>query len=263
MNQRLTRKEIKRDELANVVGRGVEYAEDHVRTILYAVGGALLLLALGVGLYFYLGSRARTANEALSYAVKVFQAPIEATGAKPDDKTAPSFATEAARQARAKELFTEVHNGMGGAEAAEVAGLYLARIAADEGQLDRARELWAEFVDGNGDHVLAGEARLNLFALDRKQGKGEELATRLRGLLEESEPPLPKDVLLHELATTQEQLGRPEEAAKSYQQIVDDYPQSPYQQDAQQKLTALDPTRSPSGIGMQGMPGMAGAFPPG
>jgi tetratricopeptide (TPR) repeat protein len=262
MNQRLTRKEIKRDEFANVVGRGVEYAEDHVRPILYAVGGALLLLALGTGLYFYLGSRAQKANEALSYAIKVAQAPIQAAGAKPDDKTAPSFATEAARQARAKELFTKIHDGFGGAEAGDVAGLYLARIAAQEGQLDRARELWDDFVDGNGDHVLAGEARLNLFALDRKQGKGEELATRLRGMLEETEPPLPKDVLLNELAATQELLGRPQEAVETYQQIVDDYPQSPYRQDAQQKLTALDPTRSPGGgIGMPA--GMAGAFPPG
>lgn len=257
MNQRLTRKEIKRDEFATAVGRGVEYAEDHVRTILYAVGGVLLLLALGTGLYFYLGSQARKAGEALSYAIKVAQAPIQATGAKPDDRTTPSFATAEARRARAKELFTQIHGRFGGGEAADVAGLYLAQIAADEGQLDRARELWNDFVDGNGDHVLAGEARLNLFALDRRQNKGEELATRLRGMLEETEPPLPKDVLLNELAVTLEQLGRPQEAVDAYQQIVDDYPQSPYLQDAQQKLSALDPTRAPAG-GM-GMPlGMGG-----
>ena len=257
MNQRLTRKEIKRDEFANVVGRSVEYAESHVRTILYAVGGVLLLLALGTGLYFFLGSRARKANEALSYALQVDQAPIQATGAKPDDKTAPSFATEAARDAKAKALFTALHDDFGGTEAGDVAALYLAQSAAEEGQLARARELWDDFVDDHGDHVLSGEARLNLFALDRKEGKGEELVTRLRGLLEESEPPLPKDVLLHEMAITQEQLGRPQEAVEAYQQIVDDYPQSPYLQDAQQKLSALDPSRPPGGgIGLpQGMPG--------
>jgi tetratricopeptide (TPR) repeat protein len=260
MNQRLTRKEIKRDELANVMGRGVEYAESHVRPILYAVGGVLLLLALGVGLYFFLGSRARKANEALSYALKVDQAPIQATGAKPDDKIAPSFATEAARDAKAKELFSALHDDFGGTEAGDVAALYLAQSAAEEGQLDKARELWEDFVDDHGDHVLSGEARLNLFALDRKEGKGEELVTRLRGLLEESEPPLPKDVLLHEMAITQEQLGRPQEAVQAYQQIVDDYPQSPYLQDAQQKLSALDPSRPPGGgIGLP--PGMPGGFP--
>lgn len=259
MNQRLTRKEIKRDELATALGRGVDYAESHVRTILYAVGGVLALLAIGVGIYFFLGSRARKANEALSYALKVDQAPIQATGAKPDDKVEPSFATEAARDAKSKELFTALHDDFGGTEAGDVAALYLAQIAADEGQLDRARELWNDFVDGHGDHALAGEARLNLFALDRKQGKGEELVTRLRGMLEESEPPLPKDVLLHEMAVTQEQLGRPQEAVQAYQQIVDDYPQSPYRQDAQQKLSALDPSRPPGGgIGIPGLGGFPG-----
>jgi tetratricopeptide (TPR) repeat protein len=243
MNQRLTRKEIKRDEFASAVGRSVEYAESHARTILYALGGALALLVIGLGLYFWLGSRSERANEALAYAIRVQQAPIEAAAPRPQDRLAPSFATEAARQARAKELFQEVHEEFGGTDAGDVAGLYLAQIAAQEGQPDRARELWTDFVEEHGDHALAGEARLNLFALDRQQGKGEELVTRLRGMLEESEPPLPKDAVLYELGMTLEQLNRPQEAIQAYQQILDDYPQSAYRQDAQQKVSALDPTR--------------------
>lgn len=262
MNQRLTRKEIKRDEFASAVGRSVEYAESHARTILYALGGALALLVIGLGVYFWLGSRSENANEALAYAIRVQQAPIEAAAPKPADRLAPSFATEAARKARAKELFQEVHDDFGGTNAGDVAGLYLAQIAAEEGQLDRARELWTAFVDGHGDHALAGEARLNLIGLDRQQGKGEDLATRLRGLLEESEPPLPKDVLLHELGVTLEQLNRPQEAIQSYQQILDDYPQSPYRQEAQQRMSALDPTRGgPGGLqggSLGGLPGFPG-----
>jgi tetratricopeptide (TPR) repeat protein len=261
MNQRLTRKEIKRDEFASAVGRSVEYAESHARTILYALGGALALLVIGLAVYFWLGSRSENANEALAYAIRVQQAPIEAAAPKPQDRLAPSFATEAARQAKAKELFQEVHDDFGGTAAGDVAGLYLAQIAAQEGQLDRARELWTDFVEAHGDHALAGEARLNLIGLDRQQGKGEELATRLRGLLEESEPPLPKDVLLHELGLTLEQLNRPQEAIQSYQQILDDYPQSPYRQDAQQRLSALDPTRSGGPGGPGGLPGGLPGFP--
>lgn len=261
MNQRLTRKEIKRDELASAVGRSVEYAESHARTILYALGGALALLALGLIVYFWLGSRSEKANEALAYAIRVQQAPIDAAAPKPQDRLAPSFATEAARRAKAKELFQEVHDGYGATDAGDVAGLYLAQIAAEEGQLDRARELWTEFVEEHGDHALAGEARLNLIGLDRQQGKGEELATRLRGLLEEAEPPLPKDVLLHELGLTLEQLERPQEAVQVYQQILDDYPQSPYRQEAQQRVSALDPTRSGGPGALGGLPGGLPGFP--
>jgi len=250
MSQRLTRKEIKHDDFADAMGRGVEYAESHVKTILYAVGGVLLLLALGVGVYFFLGRQAAAANEALAGALKVYQAPLSPTGAKPDDPKEPSFATEAARQARAKTLFEGIRNDYGSTDAGEVAAVYLGQIAAQEGQFDRAREFWTEFADDHKDHLLAGEVRLNLLSLDRKQGKSEEVVTRLRAMLEESEPPLPKDVVLHELGTTLEDLKRPQEALQTYQRILDDFPQSPYRQDAQQKVTALNPASAgaPGGL---------------
>jgi hypothetical protein len=90
---------------------------------------------------------------------------------------------------------------------------------------------------------------LNLLSLDRKEGKGEEVVTRLRAMLEESEPALPKDVVLHELGTTLEDLKRPQEALQSYQRILDDFPQSPYRQEAQQKVSALNPaSATPGGL---------------
>lgn len=254
MNQRLTRKEIKRDEFAAVVGRSVEYAESHVRTIAYAIGAVLLLVALGVAFYFWRGSRLQGANEVLAQATRVYLAPISATGAKPNDPNEPSFANETARRARAKQLLEKVQAGYGSTAAADVAGLYLAQIAADEGRLDDARKGWQDFVDDHGDHLLAGEARLNLFNLDRKQGKAEKVADELRRMLDGNDQTLPQDVILFELGTTLEQLNRKQEAAQTYQRILDEFPQSPYGSEAQQKVSALDPSRAG---------GAAGGLPPG
>jgi predicted negative regulator of RcsB-dependent stress response len=256
---RLTRKEIKQDDFRAAVGRSVEYAEGHVRTIIYAVVGVLLLGAVAVAIWFYLGHRREEANQALAEATKVYQAPIVPTGAKPNDASEPSFATEAARRARAKELFKKVRDDYGMADAADVAGLYLAQIAADEGRLDEARKLWRDFVDEHGDSMLAGEARLNLIDLDRKQGKGEQVVKDLRAMLEKGDTPLPQDVILNELGKTLEQLHRPQEAVQSYQRILDEFPQSPFRQDAQQKLLTLDPTRAAApGAMPAGMPGFPG-----
>jgi predicted negative regulator of RcsB-dependent stress response len=253
---RLTRKEIKQDDFRAAVGRSVEYAESHVRTILYAVGGVVALAALAVAVYFYLGHRRQEASEALAAATKVYQAPIAATGAKPNDPDAPTFATEAARRARAKELLEKVRDDYGMSDASDVAGLYLAQIAADEGRLDDARKLWSDFVDEHGDSMLASEARLNLVDLDRKQGKAEQVVKDLQALLEKSDSPLPQDVILNELGKTFEQLQRKQEAIQSYQRIVDEFPQSPYRQEAQQKVSALDPTRAPAPpAGAPGFPG--------
>jgi len=256
---RLTRKEIKQDDFRAAVGRSVEYAESHVRTIIYAVGGVLALAALGVAVYFYLGHRRQEANEALAEATKVYQAPIAATGAKPNDPDAPTFPTEAARRARAKELLEKVRDDHGMSDAADVAELYLAQIAADEGRLDEARKLWSDFVDEHADSMLAGEARLNLIDLDRKQGKAEQVVKDLQAMLEKSDSPLPQDVILAELGMTFEQLHRTQEAIQSYQRIVDEFPQSPYRQEAQQKVSALDPTRAPAGAALPaGIPGFPG-----
>ncbi len=154
MNERLTRKDIKRDDFTAAMGRGVEYAGSHVRNIAYAIGGILLLVALGIAIHFYRANRLEEANHALAGAMKVYQAPVTATGAKPADPDEPSFATDAARRTRAKELLKKVHDDYGSTDAGAVASLYLAQIAADEGRLDEARKLWSDYADDHeGTHA--------------------------------------------------------------------------------------------------------------
>jgi tetratricopeptide (TPR) repeat protein len=258
MNQRLTRKDIKRDDFTAAVGRSVEYAGSHVRAIAYAVGGVILLVVLVVAVHLYRSGQEEKAGDALAAALKVYQAPIVTTGAKPADPDQPSFPTDTGRRARAKELLDKVHNSYGSTDAGDVAGLYLGEIAADEGRLDDARKLWNDFVDSHKGTMLGAEARVNLLALDRKQGKGEQVVKELQGMLEKGDTPLPQDLILHELATTQEQLHRPQDAIQSYQRIVDEFPQSPFRSDAQQKVAALDPARPTAGGTPLGMPGMGG-----
>ncbi|HEY3570929.1 MAG TPA: tetratricopeptide repeat protein [Thermoanaerobaculia bacterium] len=258
MNQRLTRKDMKRDEFTAVVGRSVEYAETHVRTLVYAVGGLLLVIALAVGFYYYRNGQQQKANQALADAMKVYHAQVTATGAKPDDPDEPSFPTDAARRARAKELLTRVHQSYGSTDAGDVAGLYLAQIAADEGRFDEARKLWNDYADDHKGTMLGGEARLNLLSLDRKQGKGEAVVKELRSMLEKGDSPLPQDLILHQLGITLEDLHRPQEAIQAYQRIIDEFPQSTFRTDAQQKISALDPTRAPAGGA-----GLPGGLPPG
>ncbi len=259
MTQHLTRKDMKRDDFASAVGKSVEYAESHARTLLLGLGAVALVAVLVLVGRIYLGNRAEKAGEALGHAMKVYQAPIDAAAAKPDDPKAPTFADSVARRTRAKDLFTAVRADYGSSDSAAVAGLYLAQIAAEEGKLDEARALWTEFVDDHPKNLLAAQARVNLFHLDRQQGKSEDLAQRLKSLLEQDEPGLPKDVLLFELATTQEELGKKQDALQSWRRLSEEYPESAYRGEAQQKVNALDPSRSGTLGG--GIPGMGGGFP--
>ena len=261
MSARLSRKDIKRDDFANAVERSVEYAESHTRMILYILGAIVVLGALAYGIRAFLAQRSAAASADLSRALDVYEAQIVQTGAKPQDKEHPSFPDEASRRARAKQLFEEVRAKHGSTDAADVAGLYLAQIAVAEGKLDQAQKLWSEFVDSHKDTAPAAEARLNLYDLKRKQGQAEELVGQLRPLLDDSSSPLPKDVVLYQLGLTYDTLQRKQEAIGAYQRILDEFPQSPYRQEAQQKIATLDPARALSGLGGAG--GLGGALPPG
>jgi len=235
MADHLTREQLKRNELGEALEAGIHYAEDHVRTILTAIG-AIAVAALGIWAFFvWSSSRRAGANELLTEALRVVDAEVVATGAQPDDPAKPTFASEAERDARARELFAEVDDRFGSTSVGRVAKLYLAKAALDGGDAARARQLWEEYLEKDDRSTVAASVWVNLFDLDRAEGKGEALAERLRGMLEDPARPLPADLLLYQLALTYERLGRPGDATATYRRIVDEHPQSPYFTAAQQE----------------------------
>jgi TolA-binding protein len=112
-------------------------------------------------------------------------------------------------------------------------------MAAEAGELDRARELWDEVVDDGGDSLLTAEARINRMALDREQGKLAELADRLRAELDSTDSALPKPVLLQQLALALEAMGQPEEARDVYRRLAEEHPGSSYAAGAERRAELL------------------------
>lgn len=244
MSQRLSRKEIKRDEFKEAVEHAVDYATSHTRLIVQLAVAVLVLVAVGVGIYLYLGYRSGQAEVALARAVQVYGARIDAANPKPADEASPTFADEASRRVRARELLSEIQDRFGGTNAGAIARVYLGRIALEEAQPDRARELWQEVLAGEPGQLLAAEVHLNLLKLDLQEGRAEEAASRLEELLQAVDKPVPEDLILFELASVREQLGRTAEALSAYQRIVDEFPRSPYSAPAQQKTRSLSTAQS-------------------
>lgn len=231
----VTREDLKRNELEEVLGKGMHYAEDHKRMILYGVGALLGAAVVAAGIFYWLGSRRDGANELLAEALRVDGGAVVATGANPADPVRPTFSSDEARRSRAKELFGQLDSRYGSTATGRVAKLYLAQIAVAENDKERAKQLWKAFLDAEPEGSLAATTRVNLFKLDREQGRGAELAEELQKMLAADAKPLPADVILFELARTYQAIGKPEEARTTYRRIVDEYPQSPYIADAQRE----------------------------
>jgi len=253
MSDRLSREEIKRDEVVEAVERSASFMEKHAKTLVLVVVAVLVMTAVILGVTWWMSHQAAEANTALTEALEVYRAPVGAAApvsAEPDE----AFADEAARTARASELFQAVKDDYGMTDAADVAGVYLAQIAADAGETERARELWQGFIDDHDDHVLAGQVRVNLIHLDRQEGQSEAVVARLEPMLEDApdDRVLPADVVLWELAQTYDELDRSDEAEDIYRRLSEEYPTSAYAAEARQRLPQQGPQGGPGALQVGG-----------
>lgn len=244
MNERIARKDIRRDEFMETLEKGVEYTQSHVRTMVMA-GTAVAAVALAAwGVYAWRANVRYGANDALGAAMRVWSASIDAASPKPLDADAPTFASEDARRKRAQELFEALVKEHAGTTAADVGKLYLASIAIQQGQAEHARELWQAYVKDHPRDMLAASVQLDLVRLDRSQGKADAVVTELKRLIADPEHAAPLDTLLYELAKTLEQQGKADEARQAWQRITDEFPRSPYFAEAQKGSAAANLPRN-------------------
>ncbi len=238
MSQRLTRKDIKqKDQFVASVENTLDYSRSHVQTVLVAVAVVAVAVLLVVGIVQFLRSRSADASSALEAALAAVEAPVTGVASKEGEDL--TFADEAGRRVRAKELFEVVRSKHGSSRAAELAKLYLAKLAAEEGKLDEAKTYWNELQQDVDDNFLAAQVELNLLTLERQQGDAQALATRLEAMLADKKRPLPEDLVLWELGQTLEKLSRQKDAILHYQKLVDEFPSSPYSGEARQKTATL------------------------
>lgn len=241
MSSRLTRKDIKRDEVLETIGGFVGFVTHYAKAI---AAGALALLVLALAFVAYralANSKADAASGELARALTTYGAPVVAEGATPDDSDSPSFADDGSRAARARELFTQLREEFAGTDAADIAGAYLGSLASADGDLEGAREHWERFLGRQSGHVLAGEIQLNLMSLDRALGRGTELVEELRDELTSPRRDLPEEVLLDQLARTLESLDRTDEALDIYERLIQDFPQSAFARTAGERVSTLRP----------------------
>jgi tetratricopeptide (TPR) repeat protein len=233
MKEKIVRKDLKRNELADSVGRSFEYVKSHRKGVVEAAAVAAGLVLVVVGFVVVKLYRERIAGSELSAGLEALQAPLVGEAAA---ATAPlTFPTDAARGQAADGHFRRAASH-GGTAAGRAAAVILAARAekpatAEETFRRAAREGKAE---------IAAAAEIDAAKLLASQGKTTEAVERLKRAIESVSVATPKDALLYTLAQIYETSGDSSDARATYQRLLSDYPDSPYRADA----------RSRSGAGM-------------
>jgi tetratricopeptide (TPR) repeat protein len=234
MSQRLSRKELKRDRVGEVLSRAMVYLSGHLKLAGVVLAGLALVLMLGLAIDRVMGGRQDVASDALATAIETLNTPLTSDLPPGAESGSPTHATAEARREAALGQFEAVVEKYGRSGGARIARSYIAVLHHESGDGEQARSLWQSLA--KGDDVLAAQAELNLLTLDRQEGRGAEAESRLLALLDSGNGVLPQDVVLYQLALTQEQLGKSEESLQSFRRLSEEHPTSVYAAEASNRL---------------------------
>jgi len=228
MTQNISRRHMKRNELAETVGKTVGYVSDHKRGVVEAVAIGIGVAVLVGGFFLYRAWLERSAGRSLSEALAVLDTPLAS-----EQPAAPkTFATAALRQAEAEKFLRQA------AEHASTRSGRAASVALAAGNADKPGQTVDVFEKAarQGKSETSAAAEIDAAKVLAAQGKTTEAIDRLKRAIESPASPAPKDALLFTLGQIYEQSGSPADARATFQRLINDYPNSPYRQDARQKV---------------------------
>lgn len=220
------------------------------RTILYAIGG-LVVLAVLFGVYrTWSARRADRAGLALANAIKIQNAAVT-TGTPPPGETGPTFPTERERAQKAVEEFQKVAAEYGDPHR-EIARYF---AAVNLVEVERPRGLSElEALTRSGNDEVAARAKFALGQAREADNDYDGAAALYRDLLDDREKVVPEDTVNFRLASALEKQNKRDEAAEIYFRIADasrkakdkdgkPVPGSATARDAAQRLQAISPER--------------------
>ena len=230
MSQKIRRRDLKRNELAETMGRTVGYVTEHRRGVTEAAAIAAGVAVLVCGFFLYRAWTARSAGQALSEALSVLDTPLVS---EPDAAGAPKTYPNDAERRKAANALLEKAARHGSTSPGRAAQVLLAANGADKpGQTVDVFEKAAR----QGRSETAAAAEIDAAKLLASQGKTTEAIERLKRAIDTPNGPAPKDALLYTLGQIYDQNGAAADARAAYQRLINEYPSSPYRPDARQKV---------------------------
>jgi predicted negative regulator of RcsB-dependent stress response len=176
---RVTRSKLKTDRFAVEVEHSVEYVSEHRKQVFQYGAGALVLVLIAGGIWYYRDRRHTVRQEELAAAMEIMQAPVAPSG--PAGQL--FYTTDDLKNAAAVNAFKPIYDKYSGTDEAAVAASYLGAISMDEGKLADAEKYFQQAADC-GDKNLASIGKLSLAQVYLSAGRQPDAEKLLRALYE-------------------------------------------------------------------------------
>jgi tetratricopeptide (TPR) repeat protein len=205
-----------RDTTMDAAGRLSHRFEGRGRTVLYAIGGAVALVALLLAFNWWREQRADAARHALGKAIEIAEAPVSAT--PEPNQTGPTFKDERERAQKAVEAFQKVQSDYG-SPYSEIARYF---AAANLLTIDRPKGLSElEALSKNGDGEVAARAKFALAQAREADAQYDAAAALYQELLNDKNKTVSENAVKLRLASVYEKQGKKDEAVNLLFQMVE------------------------------------------
>lgn len=247
--KRKERLHLKENELVHTIHAARAYLEPRKRQITgIAIAIGLMAVALVAIVVVRQQSQSR-GQDLLGEAMVALNArvvPAGAEGAAGDVPAAASlgatgtFSTEEAKLNAAVPKLKAAADAYPDTDAGITARYHLAGALAALGRHKEAMQAFDEVVQRAGSDSLYGRmAQLGKADAQARSGELDSAITTWKELASRQSEELPVDAILIQLARAYVEKGNTEEARKTYTQIVDQHPESPYTPEAREELENL------------------------
>jgi predicted negative regulator of RcsB-dependent stress response len=237
--KRVERHHLKQNDLQVFTKRAREVAGSRSRemTALAAVVVIAGLAALG---YSYWSSRTSArAHELLAEAVAVSDARVGAPIAPGTPGAGMSFPTEPQRAEAALAKFKAAADAYPTTDAGTYARYLQAATLVDLGRPADAAPVYQQVIDRAGDRIYGQMARLGLADSQSRAGQYDQAINGFKDLAQRKDGPLPIDAVLMQLGRTYRDAGKRADAQQTFNRVVEEFPDSPFNADAKKELDSL------------------------
>lgn len=234
MSDRLKRKDIKHDKFVDEMGTVYSTIRTNWFKLLGFAIGLIVLVGAVMAVFTYRNQKEASAQDQLAVAIETVETRVGDPAAP--TSAANKFKTEAEKNAKAEEQFKAIVDKFDGSDAADVAGIYLARLEASRGDVPTAAKRLREFLAEHPDHLLAGGVKMSLYEMDLASGDAKKVIAEMEKELSGAKSAVPTESLLSLMARAYEITGDQVKAKDIYRRITTEFPDSPYALDAQRKV---------------------------
>ena len=238
MPEHISRKELKQDKIKESIEHGAEAVLSHSQLTLIVLVVILVLVSGWGGWTIYHDRQTAQASLAYDAATKVYSARI-APAPDPTEPNEPVFPEEASRSQNALQKFTAVADKYPNTTPGRLSRYYAALCLEDLERHNQALEELKKISSG-GDKELAAMAQYQTATIDARTGKTDDAIKLYRTLADKTYAFVPRPVVLLDLAGLLRQ-SNPQEAAKIYEQVKHDFPNTPIADEADRGLEFLSP----------------------